>query len=277
MKPDAGIGKPAPGLKQPEASLTHAPGVGRRVVGWAAPALALVVSVATASEVPGANPASSERGAVQITNLAPGLAGLSNAVLRPVGSNTFALGAVQLNVRERTVSFPAVVNMEAGLIEYLLVSRIGKTHESLLRTDAAPHQIQLALLLLGARGAGTNAFPESPTQPLPGDPVTLELVWTQDGQPKRIRAEEAVRDRRRRGPAAPGPWVYTGSRVVEGTFVAELVGSIVAVMEDPDALINNPRPGREDDENWQIQPGVMPPLETPVQVIIKLEPRPARP
>jgi hypothetical protein len=216
-------------------------------------------------------------GGVAAANPAHNLAALSNAWLRPIGSNTFALGAIELNVRERTISFPAVVNMDAGLIEYLLVHTSGKTHESLLRTQVAPHQIQLALLLLGAKGAGTNAFPQTPSEPLPGDPVTIELLWTDQGQPKRIRAEEAIRDRRRRAPATRGPWVYTGSHIVEGRFVAELVGSIVAVMEDPDALINNPRLGREDDENWAIVPGVLPPLESPVQVVIKVESRPGRP
>lgn len=277
MKSDAPTTKRASDLKHPEPNAGLVRRAGGRAAAWAASALALALSVASASEAPPASQTSPERGGMPITNLAPRLPGLSNALLRPTGSNTFALGPVELDVRERRVSFPAVVNMEAGLIEYLLVTTSGKTHESLLRTDVAPHQIQLALLLLGARGAGTNAFPDSPTQPLPGEPVTLELVWTQAGQPKRVRAEQAVRDRRRRSPAAEGPWVYTGSRVVEGVFVAELVGSIVAVMEDPDALINNPRPGREDDENWEIQPGVMPPLETPVRVVIKLGPAPARP
>lgn len=264
-------------LKPLEPSATQARTAPRRAAAYIANGLVLGILAATAAGPTGDGPAAPHLEGLLATNAASARAALSNALLRPTSSNTFALGAVQLNVRDRTVSFPAVVNMEAGLIEYLLVTTTGKTHESLLRTEVAPHQIQLALLLLGARGAGTNAFPDSPSQPLPGDPVSLELVWIDQGQPKRIRAEEAVRDRRRRRPATPGPWVYTGSRVVEGTFVAELLGSIVAIMEDPDALINNPRPGREDDENWEIQPGVMPPLDTPVQVIIRLQPGGRRP
>lgn len=269
-------GNSTSGVERLRARRDKAQGLPKWALAWAAATLACGPALAIGAEPAQDKPGAVGPGTLLATGAASAVAVQSNALLRPTGSNTFALGPVQLNVRERTVSFPAVVNMEAGLIEYLLVTTSGKTHESLLRTDVAPHQIQLALLLLGARGAGTNAFPQSPAQPLPGEPVTLELVWTQEGQPKRIRAEAAVRDRRRRGPAQPGPWVYTGSRVVQGTFVADLVGSIVAVMEDPDALINNPRPGREDDENWEVQPGVMPSLDTPVQVVIKLESGPIR-
>jgi len=35
--------------------------------------------------------------------------------------------------------------------------------------------------------------------------------------------------------------------------------------------VNNPRPRREDDENWQIKSEGLPPPESPVQVMIRLE------
>src|SRR5437899_1124612 len=60
--------------------------------------------------------------------------------------------------------------------------------------DAEPYHIQLALLLLGATGAATNAFPDDHRQPLPGEPTSIELNWRIGGKEKRSRAEEFVYD-----------------------------------------------------------------------------------
>ncbi len=198
----------------------------------------------------------------------------TNPPLRQVGPGVFELGKVRLDKTRRTVSFPGVLNMNAGLIEYLVVTESGKTHESLVRTEVAPYQIHLAMLLLGAHGAGTNAFPESPTSPLPGDPVRIELVWKIKGKERRLAAEATLRNRETHAEVSPGPWIYTGSRVIEGTFLAQEIGSIVSLIEDPDALINNPRPGRENDELWEIKPRGLPALDSPLEVILKLEPTP---
>jgi len=68
-----------------------------------------------------------------------------------------------------------------------------------------------------------------------------------------------------------GNWVYNGSRIVEGTFLAQRDGSLVSIISDQDALINNPRPGRENDEIWQVNTNTVPPVGTAVQITIKLE------
>lgn len=206
----------------------------------------------------------------QALTLAPAAAP-TNAPVKQLSPGVFEIGKVRLDKRQRTVSFPAVLNMNQALIEYLVVTSSGKTHESLLRTDVEPYQIHLAMLLLGAKGAGTNAFPESNALPLPGDKVAIELSWETGGKEKRCRAEELVYNRQAKSAMVRGDWVYNGSRMVEGSFVAQQIGSIVSVIVDPDALINNPRPGREDDEIWEIKETGLPRLETPVQVTIKLK------
>ena len=194
----------------------------------------------------------------------------TNLPLKQIGPGLFELGQVRLDKRQKTVSFPAVMNLNEGVIEYLVVTSSGKTHESLLRTDAQPYHLHLALLLLDAKGAGTNSFPEDNARPLPGDKVTLEVSWRTGGKEKRHRAEELVHDRKTKSPMSKGAWVHNGSRIVEGTFMAQQDGSIISLISDPEALINNPRPGREDDDNWQVSSSALPPLNAPVQVTIRL-------
>ncbi len=163
--------------------------------------------------------------------------------------------------------------MNKDLIEYVLVTTAGKTHESLLRTDAQPYHIHLAMLLLGLKGAGTNEFPQDPALPIPGEKVTIQVSWKQEnGTEKRMPIEDCVLNQQTGAKATRGPWVYNGSRVWQGTFLAQDIGSIVSLMTDPDALMNNPRLGHENDKIWEIIGAGLPPLNSPIEVTIQLEP-----
>ena len=195
---------------------------------------------------------------------------LTNSLFKRVGPALLELGQVRLNPETRVITFPATVNLRDVNVEYLVVTREGKTHESLLRTEAEPLHLQLALLLLDAKGAGTNAFPKTQSPALPGEKLDLEVTWKTGGTTKTVRAEELVLDLQAHVPAARGPWIYTGSRMREGAFAAQVDGSIISLITDPDALINNPRPGREDDDRWKPHTAVLPPLNTPVEVSIRL-------
>ena len=194
----------------------------------------------------------------------------TNSLFQRVGPSLLELGQVRLNQKTRTITFPATVNLRDVNVEYLVVTRAGKTHESILRTDAEPMHLQLALLLLDAKGAGTNTLPQAPSASLPGEKLLLEVTWKTGATTQTVRAEELVLDLKSAAPAARGPWIFTGSRMREGAFAAQVDGSIVSLITDPDALINNPRPGREDDDRWKPNAAVLPPLNTPVEVSIRL-------
>lgn len=195
----------------------------------------------------------------------------TNLVVRQAGPETFELGRVRIDKKSGAVSFPAVVNFREGPVEYLVVTSGGKIHESIFRTDVGPRQIHVAMLLLGAGGAGTNALPEDPALPLPGDKVGVLISWQAGGRKRARAGEEFVRDRKRDASLKKGDWVYTGSRLRDDGFAAQQDGSIVSLITDPDALVNNPRPGREDDDSWLADPKDLPPLETPVEVTLRLK------
>jgi hypothetical protein len=185
---------------------------------------------------------------------------------KEVSSGVFELGKVRIHKQNRTVEFPAVVNMKEGLAEYFLVSTRGKVHESVLRTDVEPYQIHVAMLLLGAKGAQTNFF--LPEKLPPGDSASIEVSWKGMFSTKRVAAEEFVFDRAKNRAMSKGPWTYNGSFQYEGMFMAQEGGSIISVIADPEALINNPRERREDDDNWIINSKALPAVETLVTVTI---------
>lgn len=204
--------------------------------------------------------------------------------IREVSPGVFQVGGVKLEKAARRVSFPAKVNMDDGPLEYLLVTTMGKTHESVLKTDIEPHHLQVAMLLLGAKGMQAAPLTNAPSggpitqaqgernPPLPGEPVLVEVAWTQAGKPQRRRAEEMVFNKRAKEPMTRGPFTFTGSRVWQGKFIAQTEGSLIALITDPDAVFNNPRPNRDADDTWIVRKQDVPPLDTPVEVSITLVP-----
>jgi hypothetical protein len=98
----------------------------------------------------------------------------------------------------------------------------------------------------------------------------VEISWRTNGVTRRFRAEEFVHDRKTEQTASRGAWIYTGSRLRDEGFAAQLDGSIVSLITDPDALINSPRPGREDDDNWLVRTNHLPALNAPVEVTVRI-------
>ncbi len=194
----------------------------------------------------------------QVQQLAPGL---------------FQVGTVRLDKNKQTLSFPAHFHITEGLVEYLVVTTAGKLHESMLRTEVQPQHLQVAMLLLGAKAAPADQIQrvvEDPKLPVPGAPVEIELRWKIGEKERSARIEELVLDKKAKGPMPKGPFIFNGSRVFEGTFSAQRDGSIVSLITDVDAQFNNPRPGREDDENFTIAKDKVPPKDTAVELLIRL-------
>ena len=129
------------------------------------------------------------------------MAALTNTPVRQVEPGIYEVGLVRLDQRRRSITLPAVLNKAQGLMEYFLVTGYGKTHESILKTQAEPYHIHLAMLLLGAHGPGNAAFPGSPTngvpgpvvQPsketIPGDKVAIAVKWKTPGGEMRRSAK----------------------------------------------------------------------------------------
>ena len=200
----------------------------------------------------------------------------TNFPVTKISENVFGIGEVRLDSKKRSITFPASVNMTNGVIEYLLVSSRGKLHESLLKTEVEPMQLHTAKLLIEPKNTETNSSPQrrrdaevdagSETN---GEHLSIWLSWRAGDMEKSCPAEDLIFSTHAKSPMNRGDWIYTGSRFIEGTFMAQRERSLVSVIADPDALIENPRPGRESDDAWQVNTTNTPPLNTRVQVTIQ--------
>jgi hypothetical protein len=176
-------------------------------------------------------------------------------LIQQIDANTLQIGSVRLEKKERQLIIPASVNMIEGPIEYILVSDLGKLHESILKTAAEPLHIQTAAMLL---------LPEPPSTKTPARVgVVLEFPGG-----KAVSVEEVIENVNREKSLKSGTWRYLGSRLVDGTFIAQRDGSILAIIADPDALIESGRVSAEDDENWRPRKSVLPPVGTPVKLVL---------
>lgn len=208
------------------------------------------------------------------TNAPPVAPEITNAPISKIGAGIFQVGKVRLDKEKRTITLPASVNMREGNIEYVLVHTTGKVHESLFKTDAEPYHVNLAFLLLGAKGGIVKTkTPEKKTSEINGDRVEVFVAWTNETTKaeSRLRAEDFIWDVGHKQAASRDGWIYNGSRIIDGIFLAQRDGSMISTIADPDSLMNNPRSGRDNDDAWLVNTTNTPPVNTTVQVTIQLQ------
>jgi hypothetical protein len=209
---------------------------------------------------------------------------------KEIAPGVFQIGTVRLDKNSSTVTFPAKVQMNDGLLEYLLVTPQGPVHESLFVSDAAPQDVHMAMLLLGAKGMVQQQPGKEPARidaeylarapKLTGDRISLRVKWADKSGKAQLTPPERWIERKIFTPKKPaktvtaedGPWLYTGSYFYENRFIAQVDGTFAAMVTFPGALINNPRTGSNDDHIWFVKTDAVPPVGTPVEFTIKLEP-----
>jgi hypothetical protein len=183
-------------------------------------------------------------------------------------TNELVLGEVRVQPSALAISFPAQVNQRTGLVEYLMVHETGKTHESIFKTKVSAQQIHAAALLFAEKAAGgTNVLPRV---------RNIEVTWASDARTNRFAAAELILDREKKRALRETKWAYRGSRLVEGVFLAQRDGSLIAIMEDRDALIDQATPDASDDENWEPMTEKLPGVGAPVTVTLIFEKPPAK-
>lgn len=189
-----------------------------------------------------------------------------------VSTGVYKIGDIIINKTERSVSFPAVVNMNTGLLEYLLVKVGGKTHESLFRTSIEPYNLQIACLLLDFTGTDKPlAFQGAPELPK-GDSIDIEIkVVSKDGTTQRVNPKDWLVKSINGEKSDIGElrWIFTGSLVLNGQFASQVEGSIIALYHDPAAIVDNASPGGESDKIWFVREDAVPAVGTPVTLTIK--------
>jgi hypothetical protein len=186
------------------------------------------------------------------------------------GSHQF--GLIEIDQDKREFSFPAVCNQTSGLVEYALVHEDGKTHESLFRTKVSPKLIHASLLLLKEKPQPAFfSFVEANSSKLIQMPeIEIRVEWEHNGSIHQTSMNSMVLNQTDNRELSESAFVFTGSKVVEGTYLAEMDGSIVAVYHDNRATLNSRDLNSNSDDVWIANESKMPPKNLPVLVRFQL-------
>lgn len=189
-----------------------------------------------------------------------------------INPGQFQFGQILIEKESREFSLPAICNQTSGLIEYALVHNQGKTHESLFCTPVSPKLIHATFLLLKENPQlGFFKLLESGGNEMAQIRTTQIFVeWEQNGTLHKEKLNSMIRNQYAQRMLSQNAFVFTGSKVIEGVYLAEEDGSIVAVYHDSRATLNSRDDESDSDEVWLPNPEKMPPKELPVTIRFQL-------
>ncbi|CAN5844748.1 hypothetical protein BH11VER1_BH11VER1_23250 [soil metagenome] len=202
--------------------------------------------------------------------------------IKKTGDTTYELGDIKFNSATKEVRIPTVLNMNEGILEYVLVTEQGKTHESLLRTTISPTELNLALLLcsyephigeaakyLAAPHPETKAMIDKPMEKAGANRIQFTAQWKdKSGKEQTAPLANWIRNRMTKTTLDADHWTYTGSVINLAGFASEYDGSIGALYFDLGAMFNCPVKDNVNDDVWSAETSASPPVDTPVTLII---------
>jgi hypothetical protein len=203
-------------------------------------------------------------------------------------------GRVTLFENEGRIETTGVICQNEVLLEWLLVCKGGKTHESVVLLDCRPSLLNAALLALGYRpGLGARVLPaakENPPggvavegdlvyYPPQGERVHVYLEWTEDGKSVRRRVEECIRNVETGKTMEPAGWVYLGSRFARlepggrEVFVADVTRDVAAIWHsfEGNAVLDYAGIAGKDDHTHYAIREKLPPKGAPVKIVLSRE------
>lgn len=138
------------------------------------------------------------------------------------------------------VEIDAAVVLSEGYLELFACSGDAKAHESIIRTEARPQRVFLAMGLIGltpGRPARWNAQ-RRVAEPADGDPVELRIRYDDRGRMRDVPAHEWLLDLRTNRPLSQARWIFAGSqRLKDGSYGADVDGVLAATVDFPTAVI----------------------------------------
>lgn len=182
-------------------------------------------------------------------------------IITKVSDDLYQLKDIEINTRLKTVTFPCTVNMTSGLLEVILCRPEGKTHESLLKTNVTPLELQTALLLLGldpVNEVPENESEEDPLSPYrsietPGDSLRIWVELESEAKKDRKPVEHFIRDERTQKALAGCSWLFRGAVTHKsGIVFIDPDLTMVATYHDPLAMIELNNPDKWDDELFYV-------------------------
>jgi hypothetical protein len=215
----------------------------------------------------------------------------------PLGEDLKALKQIQkfpawLDAKNKRVVLVAESCKADYPLEFFITSK-QRAYESVLVVDGEHHaqgkgslffNIQLALLLCGAKPGHPSYYKDDKTTVATGDEIVIEVRWkNKEGKIEKTDARNWIRDvKTKKSPEKT--WVFAGSRLVDDgegggkRYMAD-GGEFICVLNNPMAMLDLPvvSAGAIEDRSFEANLAKLPPAGTPVTVILTPKTKPAAP
>jgi hypothetical protein len=207
------------------------------------------------------------------------LASLSSFAEAQTGSKKVKVGNnvyLEIDGEQRRVLVDAYVCLRKGMLEQLLTRKRTKEHEAILAADVDARDIHLALVAAKATPGSPVKFRpkfEAPT----GAAVKITLEYQDKGKTVRVPAQQWVRNVKS-GKDLDTDWVFAGSILIpdpldrkKQPYYGANDGDVICISNFDTALLDVPfnSPKDNDDLAFEAHTDRIPPLETPVTVILE--------
>jgi hypothetical protein len=158
-------------------------------------------------------------------------------------------------------------------LEFLAVVTNTNEYEALVRSDAKPSNLHLALLMIGLKpGEPLHFIEETKTwAPPTGPAVQIWFEYDKDNQHEKVPAWRWMRDIKTKKEPTEFAWVFTGSRTFgDGTYAADTTGYLVGVINNELSILDVPalKSRALEARDWERNPDVMPATGTKVTMIL---------
>ncbi|MFO0912034.1 MAG: YdjY domain-containing protein [Pirellulales bacterium] len=189
---------------------------------------------------------------------------------------------VWVDVERQRVIVGGKVCLNRGMLEMFACPRGTKEHESIVSLNAKAYEIHAALLAVGAKpGRPVRYQPEY--QAAEGEVIKVDVQWRDaEGKPHSVPAQQWIRQVKSGEPMTQD-WVFAGSGFWKDTatgkehYLAE-GGEVICVSNFGTALLDLPIQSSQDNADLMFEAFTdhIPPLETPIRVILSRVPAPAK-
>src|SRR5579859_317382 len=159
-------------------------------------------------------------------------------------------------------------------LEFFCCVKGTNDYEAMIRSEAKPSDLHLALLAIGLKPGEPVHYSESLKKWFPptGPPLHMTMEYEKDGQTVRDPAWRWMRDVKTHKTAPPFTWVFTGSRVMpDGKYAADVTGYLVTVVNFDLSVVDVPELASSSNDllEWERDPDVTPKAGTKVWMVIE--------
>ncbi len=184
-------------------------------------------------------------------------------------------------VNKKRVLVSATVCLREGQLELLMCRRHTKEHEAVLSADVDARQVHAALLAAGAEPGHPVTY-QPRYKPATGQTIKVSLQYEQKGKQVTVPAQSWVKNSKT-GKELESHWVFAGSHLIDNPLDKDKPkiylaneGDLICVSNFESAMLDLPIKSPKDNADlvFEAFTSRIPPLETPVLVILEPVPEP---